>query len=77
MAMDLVPITAVDMGLAMAVAMAQGPAVDMAPLMAVFMEQDMAVDMTLATAATGQFATGDVSLLAAKTSPSKPRVVLK
>ncbi|KAJ8793185.1 hypothetical protein J1605_000180 [Eschrichtius robustus] len=68
MAMDLVPITAVDMGLAMAV--------DMAPLMAVFMEQDMAVDMTLATAATGQFAFGDVILLAAKTSPSKPRVFL-
>lgn len=77
MAMDLVPITAVAMGLAMAVAMAQDTAVDMAPLMAVFMEQDMAVDMTLATAATGQFATGDVILLAAKTSPSKPRVFLK
>ena len=54
-------------------------AVDTAPIMAVVMEPDMAVDMALAvavdtalaTTVTGQSATGDVILLAARTSPPK------
>ena len=63
MAVDMVQDTAVDMG--------QDMAVDLAPIMAVATEPDMAVDMALAMAAIGQFATGDVILLAARTSPPK------
>ena len=77
-AVDSAPTMAVDMELDMAVdtaqdtavAMEQDMAVDLAPIMAVVMEPDMAVDMALALAATGQFATGDIILLAARTSPS-------
>ena len=79
------PDMAVDMGLAvdmvqdMAVDLAPIMAVDTAPIMAVVMEPDMAVDtapavavdMALATTLTGQSATGDVILLAARTSPPK------
>ena len=52
-------------------------AVGSAPIMAVDMEPDMAVDMALAMAAIGQFATGDVILLASRTSPSKPFLLLR
>ena len=79
------PDMAVDMGLAvdmvqdMAVDLAPIMAVDTAPVMAVVMEPDMAVDtapavavdMALAKTLTGQSATGDVILLAARTSPPK------
>ena len=54
-------------------------AVDTAPVMAAVMEPDMAVDTVpavavdtdLATTVMGQSATGDVILLAARTSPPK------
>ena len=65
-----------------AMAVETAMAVDLAPIMAVdmtaAMEPDMAVDMALAlvTAATGQFAIGDVILLAARISPSKPCLLL-
>ena len=75
------PIMAVDMEPDMAVDTAQDTAVDMgqdmAPIMAMATEPDMAVDMALAMAATGQFATGDVILLASRTSPSKPFLLLR
>ena len=49
----------------------------MEPDMAVDVDPAVAVDMALAMAATGQFATGDVILLAARTSPSKPFLLLR
>ena len=61
MAVDMEPDMAVDMGLA--VDMVQDMAVDLAPI--------MAVDTALATTVTGQCATGDVILLAARTSTPK------
>ena len=85
MAVVMEPDMAVDMGLAVVMvqdmAMDGAPimAVDTAPIMAVVMEPDIAVDMALAVAVdtalattlTGQSATGDVILLAARTSPPK------
>ena len=43
----------------------------MEPDMAVDVDPAVAVDMALATAVTGQSATGDVIFLAARTSPPK------
>ena len=85
MAVVMEPDMAVDMGLAvdmvqdMAVDLAPIMAVDTAPVMAVVVEPDMAVDtapavavnMALATTVTGPSATGDVILLAARTSTPK------
>ena len=73
MAVDMEVDTAVDTAWDMAV----DTAVDMGQDMAVVMEPDMAVDMALAMAATGQFATGDVILLASRTSSSKPFLLLR
>ena len=73
MAVDMEVDTAVDTAWDMAV----DTAVDMGQDMAVVMEPDTAVDMALAMAATGQFATGDVILLASRTSPSKPFLLLR
>ena len=75
MAVVIEPDMAVDMGLA--VDMVQDMAVDLAPIMAVVMEPDMAVDMALAMAAIGQFATGDVILLASRTALTKPFLFLR
>ena len=77
MAVDMEVDTVVDMAQDTAVDMGQDMAVDLAPIMAVAMEPGMAVDMALAMAATGQFATGDIILLAARTSPSKPFLLLR
>ena len=77
MAVDMEPDMAVDTAQDMAVDMGQDMAVDLAPIMAMATEPDMAVDMALAMAATGQFATGDVILLASRTSSSKPFLLLR
>ena len=58
-------------------AVERATAVGSAPIMAVDMEPDMAVDTAQDMAATGQFATGDVILLASRTSSSKPFLLLR
>jgi len=77
MAVDMEPDMAVDTAQDTAVDMGQDMAVDLAPIMAVATEPDMAVDMALAMAATGQFATGDVILLASRTALTKPFLFLR
>lgn len=77
--------TAPSMAVVMEPDMAADMAVDIAPVMAAVMELDMAVVMApamavgtaLATVATGHFAIEAVILLAARTSLSKPHLLLK